>query len=311
MDTTHLGELAGLITAFLWTLSALAWTSAGKYVGALAVSFIRLLFACVFLSIFGQLVFGRALPLDADQNTWLLLGSSGFLGFFIADVCLFKSFLLIGPRISLLLQTLSPPLAAVIAWLFMGDKLMLKDWIGMAMTLAGIVWVLIEQPEGAEEHKRHRHIARGVFLSVVSAVAGAFALVLSKKGMGDNASAGGLQVIQAATDATYIRVIGALAGYVVLYTLVWRWPVIFRAFRHRKALGIMTFGSFVGPFLGVILYMIALRYCHAGVVSTLVNSTPIIVLPFLIFLYHEKVSLRAAAGAILSVAGIGLLVVGG
>jgi drug/metabolite transporter (DMT)-like permease len=57
--------------------------------------------------------------------------------------------------------------------------------------------------------------------------------------------------------------------------------------------------------------MIALRYCHAGVVSTLVNSTPIIVLPFLIFLYHEKVSLRAAAGAILSVAGIGLLVVGG
>ncbi|MGD0653826.1 MAG: DMT family transporter [Thermoguttaceae bacterium] len=298
MDTSQLGELAAIGTAFLWTLSALAWTSAGKDMGALAMSFIRLMVTCVFLSIYGQIFLGSALPLNADGQTWLLLATSGFFGFFIADLCLFKAFLLIGPRVSLLIQSLTPPLSAIMAWIFLGDKLLLKDWIGMAITLSGVVWVILERPETPEEHRRRRHIARGVFLAVVAAVSGAVGLVFSKKGIGNYDAA----------VATYIRVIGALAGYVVLLTLVWRWPVVLRAVRLRRAMGILMFGSFVGPFLGVILCMVSLRYCHAGVVSTIINTMPVLILPFIIVLYHEKVSLRAGGGAVLSVLGVAMLV---
>ena len=106
MNPTTIGELAAIGTAFLWTLSALSWTSAGKHIGAVPVSFIRMLIACVYLMIYGLIFRHRPLPIDADAQTWLLLGTSGFFGFFIADVCLFKAFLLIGPRLSLLLQTL-------------------------------------------------------------------------------------------------------------------------------------------------------------------------------------------------------------
>jgi hypothetical protein len=56
MDISQFGELAAIATAFLWTLSALAWTSSGKYIGALPVSFIRLLIACVYLSLYGLIV---------------------------------------------------------------------------------------------------------------------------------------------------------------------------------------------------------------------------------------------------------------
>ncbi len=294
MNISHPGELAAIGTAFLWTLSALAWTSAGKDMGALAMSFIRLVVTCVFLSIYGQIFRGMALPLDADGETWLLLGASGLFGFFIADICLFKAFLLIGPRLSLLLQSLSPPLSAIIAWIFLGDELLLKDWIGMGITLSGVIWVILEQPETPEEHRRRRHIARGVFLAVVAAATGAIGLVFSKKGIAhyDDAAA-----------ATYIRVIGALAGYVVLLTLVWRWPMVFRAVRHRRAMGILMFGAFVGPFLGVILCMVSLRYCHAGVVSTIINTMPVLILPFIIVLYHEKVSLRSGRGSTFGAGG--------
>jgi len=298
MDVSQLGELAAIGTAFLWTLSALAWTSAGKDMGALAMSFIRLVVTCVFLSIYGQISRGMALPLDADGETWLLLATSGIFGFFIADVCLFKAFLLIGPRLALLLQLLSPPLSAIIAWTFLGDKLLLKDWIGMGITITGVIWVILEQPETPEEHRRRRHMARGIFLAVVSAVSGAVGLVFSKKGIGSYDAAA----------ATYIRVIGALAGYSILLTLVWRWPAVFRAVCLRRAMGILTCGVFVGPFLGVILCMVALRYCHAGVVSTIINTMPVLILPFLIVIYHEKVSLRAAGGAVLSVVGVAILV---
>jgi drug/metabolite transporter (DMT)-like permease len=72
-------------------------------------------------------------------------------------------------------------------------------------------------------------------------------------------------------------------------------------------MAILTFGSFVGPFLGVILCMVSLRYCHAGVVSTIINTMPVLILPFLIVMYHEKVSLRALGGAVLSVLGVAML----
>jgi len=135
-------------------------------------------------------------------------------------------------------------------------------------------------------------------LAGVAAVCRDIGLVFSKK----------VIVNYDAAAVIYIRVIGAMAGYVVLLTLVWRWPVVFRAVRRRRAMGILMFGSFVGPFLGVILCMVSLRYCHAGVVSTIINTMPVLILPFIIVLYHEKVSLRAAGGAVLSVVGVAMLV---
>jgi drug/metabolite transporter (DMT)-like permease len=236
------------------------------------VSFIRMLMACVYLSIYGQLVRHMPLPLDANADTWLLLGCSGFFGFFIADVCLFKAFLLIGPRLSLLLQTLQPPLAGIIAWIFIGAKLAVKDWIGMGITLIGVFWVVLEQPETTEEHQRHSHIGKGIVLALISVVAGAVGSVLAKIGLGNYDAAA----------ATYIRVIGAIVGYIGLVTLLRRWPVVLQGVRHGRAMGIVMFGSFVGPFLGVMLFMIAMRYCHVGVVATIVNTMPVLILPFLI-----------------------------
>jgi drug/metabolite transporter (DMT)-like permease len=299
MDTTTIGELAAIATAFLWTLSALSWTSAGKYIGALPVSFIRMLIACVYLSLYGLIVHDLPLPLDADATTWLILGASGFFGFFIADVCLFKAFLLIGPRLSLLMQTLSPPLAQLIAWICFHDKLGMKDCIGMAITLIGVFWVVMEQPESEEDHVRHNHLGRGIVLALISAVAGAVGAVLSKIGIGQYDAVG----------ATYIRVIGAIVGYIGLVTLMRRWPAVIQGARHRRAMGIMTFGCFVGPFVGVTMFMIALRNCHVGVVTTIVNTMPVLILPFLIIFYNEKVSLRAAGGAVLSVLGVALMVI--
>ncbi len=90
MDSMRLGELAAAGTAVLWTLSAVAWTSAGPRIGALAVSFLRLPITCVFLAAYCGLVRGLWLPTDATAGTWWVLGASGFVGFFLSDICLFK-----------------------------------------------------------------------------------------------------------------------------------------------------------------------------------------------------------------------------
>ncbi len=298
MGWIQTGELAAMGTALLWTLSALAWTSAGQRVGALAVSFIRLGVACVFLLGYGQLFRGISFPSDASAETWAILAVSGFIGFFMADLCLFKALLMIGPRLTLLLQALIAPIAAVTSWAFLNDPLALKDWLAMSVTLAGVTWVVLERRDLGAQPRDRRHLRIGLFLAVAAAIGQAVGLVLSRRGIGD----------YDAGAATLIRAIGALAGFVVLISITRRWPVMATAVRHGRAMTIVVFGSFVGPFLGVVLSMVALRSNHAAAVATILSTMPVLILPFVVVLYREQVSLRAVAGAIVSVIGVGLLV---
>jgi len=294
----HAGELAAMGTALLWTLSALAWTTSGKHIGALAVSFIRLAITSVFLLAYGQVFRGLCLPTDATAETWLLMGVSGFVGFFLADVCLFKALLVIGPRLTLLLQALTPPMTAVISWVWLGDGLGVKDGLAMMVTLSGVTWVVLERPNGRHAAHDRRRLRQGVVLGVLAAAGQALGMVIAKEGIGDYDAAA----------ATFIRVLGAMVGYIVSISLIRRWRAIITATRRGRTMAIITFGSFVGPFLGVVLLMIALRHCHAGVAATIISTTPVWILPFVVILYREKVSLRAVGGAVLSVVGVALLV---
>jgi len=295
----HTGEIAALGTALMWTLSVQAWTSAGRRIGSLPAGFLRLLLAWVFLACYGLAVRGRPLPTDADARTWMVLGASGFVGFFLADMFIFRALVLVGPRLATLCLSLTPPMAAVVSWAFLGEALALRDWLAMGVTIAGVTWVVLERPDAAGAPPR-RHYVTGIVLGVLGAAAAAGGVVLAREGIGD----------YDAVAATFIRAIAGAAGYAVLFTVARRWKTIPPALRHRRAMGIVVYGTFVGTFLGVIFYMVAVRHCLAGVVATIISTVPVLILPFAIVIYREKVSIRAAAGAVLAVAGVAWLVLG-
>jgi len=299
----QIGELAAMGTALLWTLSAMAWTSAGRYVGALSISFVRLVVTCGFLLAYGRSVRGLWLPSDADADTWVLLGLSGFVGFFVADACLFKAFLMIGPRLTLLIQALTAPITALISWSCLNDRLTPGQWLAMVVTLSGVTWVILERRGGERRSGQRssddsRQIWQGILLALVAAVGQSIGFVLSKQGIGQ----------YDAVAATFIRVLGALIGYILLISIFRHWPAMLATVRHRRVMATILYGAFIGPFLGVILCMIAVRHCHAGVVTTILSTMPVLVLPLVILFHKEKVSYRAAAGAVLSVAGVAMLV---
>ena len=79
------------------------------------------------------------------------------------------------------------------------------------------------------------------------------------------------------------------------------------ATRQVRAMGVLTIGAAVGPFAGVVFSMIALRNAPTGVVATIIATMPVLILPFSIWIHHEKVTLRAAAGAVVAVAGVAML----
>ena len=68
----------------------------------------------------------------------------------------------------------------------------------------------------------------------------------------------------------------------------------------------IIFAAFCGTYLGIWLQQIALKFTAAGVASTLLQTSPVFVIPIGIWL-GEKVTWRAIAGVIIAIAGVGLL----
>jgi drug/metabolite transporter (DMT)-like permease len=297
MTQEQIGELAGLATAVLWTLSAVAWTSAGKHIGALAVSFLRLLMAVGMLMAYGHYHRGLAWPSDASPRVWQVLGVSGFLGFFVSDLCLFKAFLLIGPRLSLLVTSFTPPMVVLVSWVWRGEGFGPRAWLGMLITLAGVLWVVLEQRDGDEHPHARKTLRYGLFLAGVATVVQSFGMVLAKDGVaGYDPAASAL-----------IRILGALVGYFFLITVLGRWRPMVAASRRSKPMLMLLGGAVVGPFVGVSMCMLALQKCHEGVVTTILATIPVMILPFSVYLFGERVSPRAIGGALVAAAGVAVL----
>ena len=86
----YLGEIAGLLTAVFLTVTSMAFESAGKKVGSLAVNLIRLIMAFFFIGIYSWVVRGFFFPADAILFQWKWLTLSGLVGFVTGDLLLFQ-----------------------------------------------------------------------------------------------------------------------------------------------------------------------------------------------------------------------------
>ncbi len=113
--------------------------------------------------------------------------------------------------------------------------------------------------------------------------------------------------MDSAAAATQIRIFGALPFFLILLLVMRRQRNFIRAFGDLKSMGIISLGSVAGPTLGVALLMYALKTIPAGIAMTLVSLMPVIIIPFTIVIYKDRVSLRAVFGAIIAVIGSALL----
>ena len=79
----------------------------------------------------------------------------------------------------------------------------------------------------------------------------------------------------------------------------------------RRAGFVLTLlGGVVGPYLGMWMSLIAVDRTPLGVAQTLCSLTPVLILPFVVFVQKERVSPRAAIGAFIAVAGSAVLFLG-
>ncbi len=300
MLKSHPGELAALATAVFWTFTALAFTSAGKRIGSLSVNFWRLIVGLCLLTAFVVIIGNPAVPLKADGHAWFWLSLSGFIGIFLGDLFLFKAFTLTGPRVALLIMSVSPIIAALISWIMMDDILTLSGLAGMAITLAGIVIVVLSRKEnsGSSGKKiRMNYDPRGIMFAALGALGQATGIVMSKIG---------LRTIENPFAGTQIRLYSGLLGFILLITWLRRWKPVIISVKDKVAFGTLSVGAFFGPFLGISFSLIAVKYTNPGIVQTIASLTPVLIIPFSIFFNKEKVGFRDLLGALIAVGGVSL-----
>jgi drug/metabolite transporter (DMT)-like permease len=290
------GEIAAILTAICWAITSVSFEDAGKKIGSMNLNLLRLLLAIVFLCIFTIFSRGFVLPVDASLNTWLWLLLSGFVGIVIGDFLLFEAFVRIGARISMLIFASVPPLSGIMAYLFLGETMTMMQIIGMVVTLFGIALVILD---GKSENGKVKfaHPILGILLAFGGALGQSAGYIIGKFGMAD----------YDAFAATQIRVIAGIIGFVILFTVMGQWKKFANVLRAPKKLKSTVVGSFFGPFLGISLSLYAVQRINPGVASTLISITPVLLIPYAIFIKKEKVHIKEIIGSIVAVGGLAIM----
>jgi drug/metabolite transporter (DMT)-like permease len=298
------GELIAIATVLCWTISIQLFEAASKKVGATQINFLKLVFALVF---FASLLFyrhGYIIPVDFPFNAWIYLILSGVIGFFIGDIFLFKALVEIGPRVTMVIFSLSAPTTALIGSVFLKETYILHQWVGMIVTLTGVCLVILERNQKISNcsNLKIRNISiKGILYGFGAMLGQAMGYILSKTGMQTDTE------YLDAFSATQIRALAAVICFLIFFTTTGKWKTVIAALNNKKALLFTTMGSAIGPFLGVSLSLLVLHYLKIGVASTFLSLVPIVIIPFSIFLHKEHVSIRAAGGSVIAVFGIYLL----
>lgn len=295
----YLGELAALTTAFCWTITASSFEVAGKKIGSQPLNIIRLVIGMLFLCVFTFITRGVAFPYDATYNTWKWLLLSGLVGFVIGDLLLFEAFVRIGARISMLIYASVPPMSGLLAYIFLGETMNVKQIIGMFITLTGIAIVILVKGDGESKVKLSHPIA-GILLAFGGALGQASGYIIGKFGLGDFDP----------FAATQIRIVAGIIGFAVIFTIRGTWKPVFDGLKQKTAMKYVTIGSLFGPFLGVSLSLLAIQYTNPGVASTLMAITPVLLIPVAIFIKKEKVHLKEMLGAFVAISGVALIFIG-
>jgi len=289
----RIGELAAFGTAVSWTLCAIFFERGIKRIGVLAVNFFKVVIAFVLLIAAAALFRGMPLPLDAPLNAWVFLSLSGIVGFVITDSFLFSAYDTVGPRITMLFTSLSPAMTAGIAWLFLGESPGQRGLLGMALVIAGILMAVLGRLNGAEISGISKKDRLGYVFAVIATLGQSIGFILTKIGVeGYDAVSG-----------TQIRVFAAIIGFGLVSLFYNGGKSITKALKDPAGLKYTTVGAIFGPFLGVTLSLFAVQRVSAGVASTLIGLSPVLIIIPELLVFRKKITPLEIAGAITAVAG--------
>jgi drug/metabolite transporter (DMT)-like permease len=290
-----LGELSALCTACLWSCGALAFAAATRRAGSFQVNVTRLILAAIYLVL---LITAARLDVNLSSTQVLNLSLSGVVGLTLGDTFLFKAFQEIGARVTMLIMSIAPAVAALLAYFVLGETLSVFGVIGITITILGVSIVVTDR--GGVASQRIALTTSGIVYAALAAAGQGSGLILAKMAFQEGEVNGFV--------ATAVRIIASLVLLLPFALMTKRYSNPVRMFaQDRRAFFLTALGSVLGPFLGISFSLIAIAHTKVGIAATIMALVPILMLPLVRIIYKEKLAWRAVLGAFTAVAGVAVL----
>tara|TARA_B100000700_G_scaffold291372_1_gene350327 strand:- start:269 stop:1153 length:885 start_codon:yes stop_codon:yes gene_type:complete len=292
MDLANVwGQLAALTAAAFWAVASILYHRAGAHFSALQMNLIKGAIASPLLFAMSALV---GAPFGFSSGLWLL-ALSGVIGITVGDSWHFAALRRLGPWHAMLLEYLAPPLAALMAWLFLNDGLTGIEIIGAMITLLGVLLVVTERTPAQQPSLSFS----GVLFGCGAALCQATGLVMA------------FSVLQTdALDPINAAFIRLAAGSILLAIIVGlsqrhAFQAIFRQCRAINPMPLLG-AIFFGTFLAIWLQQLSIAHINPGLTQTLLSTAPLFLIPISL-LKKQTITLRSVSGALVSLGGIAIL----
>lgn len=296
------GELAAVGTSLCFAFGSTLFTFAGRELGAQRVNRVRLLLAALMIAVVHWLIFREVFPTNVSGESFSWLAVSGIVGLILGDICLMQAFVLIGPRLSMLMMALAPMFSTVIAWLFLNETLDGQTILGIVLAVGGVILVVVErQKSGAPTSvaATGRAYRIGLLCALGGSLGQAGGTVLSRIGLSDGLEPLSASLIRLGVAALILWAISLLRGEL---------SETVTALREKpKATLRMVGGTIAGPVVGVWLSLVAVQRTNVGIASTLTSLTPIFLIPISYFVFRERITRQAVIGTLIAFVGTVLL----
>lgn len=291
-----IANIAALCTALCWTVGGLIAVGPVRAIGALAFNRLRLSMIAIGLVATATLLGGwDTLKLEAV----FYLAASAATGIVLGDLALFWALGRLGPRRNVVVYATNAPLTALLGWLILGEALGPLTVAGIFLVTAGVMLaVALRSDSGHALEEVHGSLIAGVAVCLVASVGQALGSIASKPAM-----AMGVDPIVAAA----VRTVAAA----VMLQLLGVFPGLRMGFGEKltpRIVGLVLLNGFIGIGVGATLLMFALGRGNTGVVATLSATSPVLILPVLWLWTGKRPSVGAWVGAIVAMAGVGLIV---
>jgi len=230
-------------------------------------------------------------------QTYLALFASGLVGLALGDTLLFVSLKSMGVQKTSVIQCLAPPFAALMAWGFFQEVLVVWEWVGLLVTVSFLALIL-KARTGTQQQPM---TPLGLCSALGAALCQAFAMTSLRW------SLQGVDV----WSGTLLRIVPSILALFLYASFVARdLSHMTRIFTPRRNALLLTAAAFLGTFLGLILMSTGVKYSKAGVATALSSTTPVWILPVAHFMLGEKMKVRLLLLTVGAVLGVALMILG-
>lgn len=302
----YAGKLAALLASFMWSFSITIYRAQGQGMPAQTLNLYKLFVALVgFSALVALLQFGPALgwieqaprfPASWQKSGWLM--ASGIIGLTLGDTLFFVSIRHLGAALTAALQCLTPPLNALIDWIYLGIPMTTIQVVGMVIVIVAVAGVVL----AGSSNRVGKHLSRAWTFGLLAAVGSALCQAVAY------AMQGQLLKNENIFACMILRIGPAfliLAGFAIFSKTGRHGAAML--FSHPRKMGYLTLAAFIGTLIGITLLSYAFQHADTGIVSTISTTYPIWVIPVAAFFLKEYPTPWQVLCTILAIVGIALL----